>query len=207
VLETRMKRITARHRQAVGLVVNGGRTMASVGREYGVTAGTVRRWIDAIYTPPPPPPKSPRPSLPSAKSPQEMVNMYGWPIEIWHKQDSPFPQRYSDLNTSQRRKLRENYVVHFQGRCIYCDEPLNDKPHEFVRAKATSIWWPNLPGGRKGFLSNSVHLHHDHETDLTLGPVHALCNAHSYHFYELPRRRQKLDEMIERMPDPDVSKK
>lgn len=202
-----MKRITARHRQAVDLVVNEGRTMASVGREFGVTAGTVRRWIDAIYTPPPPPPRSPRPSLPSAKPPQEMVNMYGWRIEIWHEQDSPLPHRYSDLNTSQRRKLREQYVEHFRGRCLYCDEPLNDKPHEYVRAKATSIAWWNLPGGKKGFLSNPIHLHHDHDTDLTLAAIHALCNAHSSHFYELPARMQKLVEKIDSMSDPDVSKK
>ena len=200
-----MKRITARHRQAVDLVVNGGRTKASVGREFGVTAGTVRRWLDAIYTPPRPP--SPRPSPKSAKPPQEMVNMYGWRIEIWHEQDSPFPQRYSDLNTSQRRNLREQYVEHFRGRCHYCDEPLNDKPHEYVRAKATSIDWSNLRGGRKGFLSNPIHLHHHHGTGLTLAAVHALCNAHSWHFYELPARMQKLYEKIDSMSDPDVSKK
>jgi len=85
-----MKKITARHRQAVDLVVNEGRTQVSVGREFGVTAGTIRRWIDAIY---PPPPK------------QEMFDMYGSTTEIYHAYGSPFPQRYRDLNTNQRRKL------------------------------------------------------------------------------------------------------
>jgi hypothetical protein len=201
-----MKRITARHRQAVDLVVNDGRTKASVGREFGVTAGTVRRWLDAIYTPPPPP--SPRSLRPSTKPPQEMINMYGWRIEIWHEKNSPFPQRYSDLNKSQRRKCREQYVEHCRGRCLYCDEPLNEKPHEYVRAKATSNTWAGLPGGRKGFLSNLIHLHHDHETGLTLAAIHALCNAHSWHYYESDAQSERFFSMVEQMmSEPNVSNK
>ena len=177
-----MKKVTARHRRAADLVLKEGRTKASVGRKFGVTARTIKRWIDAIYPPPPP---------------QEMTTMNGWAVQIYHEYGSPFPQRYRDLNTSQRRKLREQYVEYFRGRCLYCSERLGDKPHKFVCESADDIEWNNLPGGKEGFLSNPVHLHHDQETGLTLGPVHALCNAHSWHFYELPAQMQKFVDKIE----------
>ena len=159
-------------------------TQASVGREFGVTAGTIRRWIDAIY---PPPPK------------QEMFDMYGSTTEIYHAYGSPFPQRYRDLNTNQRRKLRDEYVEHFRGRCLYCGLKLDGKPSRIVRDSVDEIEWDDLPGGKEGFLSNPIHLHHDHGTGLTLGPVHALCNAHSWHFYELPVRMQKLLDKVNSM--------
>lgn len=180
-----MKKITARHRHAVDLVVNEGRTQASVGREYGVTAGTIRRWMKAIY---PPPPK------------QEMVDMYGSPIEIHHEYGSPFPQRYRDLNTNQRRNLREKYVDRFGGRCLYCGTQLDDEPHKFVRKSADDIEWDNMPGGKEAFLSNPIHLHHDQVTGLTLAPIHALCNAHSWAFYERSVWMEKLVKKVESLP-------
>lgn len=170
--------------RAVGLVVDKGRTKASVGREFGVTARTISRWIDAIY---------PRPPT------QRMARMDGTRLEIRHKYGSPFPQRYRDLNANQHRKLRDEYVEYFRGRCLYCDGQLDDEPHEFVRQSADEIEWDNLPGSKEGFLKNPVHLHHDHETGLTLGPIHALCNAHSWHFYEVPARMQKFAEKIASM--------
>ena len=180
-----MKKITARHRQAVDLVVNEGRTQVSVGREFGVTAGTIRRWIDAIY---PPPPK------------QEMFDMYGSTTEIYHAYGSPFPQRYHDLNTNQRHKLRDEYVEHVRGRCLYCSLKLDGKPSRIVRDSADEIEWDDLPGGKEGFLKNPVHLHHDHETGLTLAAIHALCNAHSWHFYEVPARMQTFVDKIKSLP-------
>ncbi len=169
---------TAEDRQrAVGLVVDKGRTKASVGREFGVTAGTITRWIDAIYPPPPP---------------QEMITMEGWPLGINHAYGSPFPQRYHDLNTNQRRELRDQYVEHVGGQCLYCEEQLEDEPHKFVRQSADDIDWDNFPGGKEEFLKHLVHLHHDHNTGLTLAAVHALCNAHSWHFYESPTAMEKL---------------
>ncbi|MDX1406389.1 MAG: sigma factor-like helix-turn-helix DNA-binding protein [Woeseiaceae bacterium] len=179
-----MKRITARHRQAVDLVVNEGRTMASVGREFGVTARTVRRWIDAIYPPPPS---------------QEMTTMDGSRIRIVHEYGSKFPQRYRDLNYNQRRKLCDEYVEYFKGRCPYCNELLDNEPHEFVRQSADEIDWDTLPGGKEGFLKNPVHLHHDHKTGLALAAVHAMCNAHSWHSYEVLVQMQQLIEKVESM--------
>lgn len=179
-----MKKVTARHRRAVDLVLKENRTKASVGREFGVTARTIRRWIDTIY----PPPAS-----------QEMMTMDGTPLVICHEYGSPFPQPYRDLSTNQRRKLREQYVERFCGRCLYCGEPLEDKPHEFVCETADDIEWDNFPGGREAFLGNTIHLQHDHQTGLTLAPVHALCNAHSWYFHEAPARLQRFVEKVEKM--------
>ena len=177
---------TAEDRQrAVGLVVDKGRTKASVGHEFGVKAGTIRRWIDAIY---PPPPK------------QEMFDMYGSTTEIYHAYGSPIPQRYRDLNGNQRRKLRDEYVEHFRGRCLYCGRQLDDKPSSVVRQAADAIEWNNMPGGKEGFLSNPIHLHHDQITGLTLAPIDALCNAHSWEFYESSVWMEKLLENIKSLP-------
>jgi len=179
-----VKEITPRHREAADLVVKGGRTKASVGREFGVTARTVKRWIDAIYPPPPP---------------QEMTTMYGSPLRIHHEFGSKFPQRHRDLNTDQRRKLRDEYIECSRGRCAYCEEMLDDEPHAFVRQSADQIEWDNLPGSKEGFLKDPVHLHHDHETGLTLAAIHALCNAHSWHFFEVPAQMSKFVEKIDSM--------
>ncbi len=78
-----MKEITSRHRRAVALVKDENRTMASVGREFGVTARTVRRWIDVIY------PLSPL---------QYMTNMDGTTMHIRHPHGGLIPQNYDKLN-------------------------------------------------------------------------------------------------------------
>lgn len=179
-----MKKLTERHRLAVDLVVNGGRTMASVGREFGVTARTIRRWIDAIQPPPPS---------------QEMATMDGSVLIIGHAYGSKFPQRYRDLNSYQRRRLRDEYVEFANGRCLYCGALLESEPDEFVRQSAEEIDWDNLPGGKEGFLRNPIHLHHDQRTGLTLAAVHALCNAHSWHFHEMSVQLQEFIEKVEGM--------
>ena len=181
-----MKTITERQRRAADLVVNGGRTMACVGREFGVTAATVRRWVDAVYPPPPT---------------QYMTTMHGYFERITnsHAHGVVVPQKYDDLNRQQRRDLREQYVEHTKGRCLYCYERLDDEPHKFVCQSAGEIVWDDLPGGKEGFLRNPVHLHHDRETGLTLAAVHALCNAHSWQFYEVPALMEKFVEKIKGM--------
>jgi transposase-like protein len=182
---------TAADRQrAVGLVVDDNRTLASVGREFGVSARTVRRWIDVVY---PPPPR------------QDMQTVYG-PTQISHAHGSTLVQKYDDLNWKQRLKLRDRYVEHFHGVCMYCHEQLDSEPASIVRDSTDEIAWDVSPGFKEGFLKNPVHLHHDHNTGLTLGPVHALCNAHSWHFFEVPQRMQKLIDNIESLPEGEREK-
>lgn len=89
------------------------------------------------------------------------------------------PVRYDDLTQSERRRVREKYVQHQQGRCAYCGRQLHDLPEMNVRH--AKINWTLFPRGR-GFLDYPVHLHHDRKTGLTIGAVHALCNAYMWQF-------------------------
>lgn len=82
------------------------------------------------------------------------------------------PARYSELSADQRRRVREQYAALQGGLCWACREPLLGDPPAHVRAKP-------LTGARfpRGFFKWPEHLHHDHKTDLTIGTVHAVCNA------------------------------
>lgn len=89
--------------------------------------------------------------------------------------DVTLPAPYSQLSTAQRRAAREQYVVLQKGACLYCKSSLEGQPPAHVLAM--KINWHAFPGKDRGFLRYPVHLHHDHGTDLTLGAVHAYCNA------------------------------
>lgn len=68
--------------------------------------------------------------------------------------------------------MREAYAKRQDGLCSYCFEPLDDRPHVKVRNKRL-----NRKIFPKGFFDHPVHLHHSHDTGLTIGAVHAVCNA------------------------------
>lgn len=82
------------------------------------------------------------------------------------------PVDYRHLTPSQRRVVREAYIEKQGGKCKHCEAPLNDKAAETILRKpvdkdlfpANFFRWP-------------VHLHHDHNTGLTIGAVHCYCNA------------------------------
>jgi hypothetical protein len=79
------------------------------------------------------------------------------------------PQRYSELTQPERAQVRQQYIRKQNGLCYHCHLPLDrDTIHTHI------INWNRFPDG---FRNNPVHLHHDHKTDLTLGAVHAYCNA------------------------------
>lgn len=79
------------------------------------------------------------------------------------------PSRYSEISQSQRRRVREKYIELQGGKCYYCKKPLDQTPKD-----NRNICWSKFP---EGFLNHPIHLHHNHRTDLTLGAVHAYCNA------------------------------
>lgn len=82
------------------------------------------------------------------------------------------PESYSRLDGPKRRALRERYVQAQKGACYYCRSALSGPPPpEIVRFP---VDWSLFP---PDFLRHPVHLQHCHETDLTEGAVHALCNA------------------------------
>ena len=88
---------------------------------------------------------------------------------------------YHDLSWQERKSLRERYIKAQNGNCWYCKLPLSGKSlHE---TEKTPVNWSLFPGG-KDFLRWPVHLHHDHDTGLTIGAVHAYCNAVSFEYEE-----------------------
>lgn len=85
------------------------------------------------------------------------------------------PVDYSKLQVHERRLVREQYIKLQQGLCRYCHAPLAAEPPEQI--KKLRINWSLFP---PHFLKYPVHLHHHHETGMTIGAVHALCNAVSW---------------------------
>lgn len=82
------------------------------------------------------------------------------------------PAKYSALSPSERRATREEYARRQSGMCQFCGVALAGPPASRVR---------NLPINRrlfpKTFFDWPVHLHHSHETGMTIGAVHNYCNA------------------------------
>lgn len=81
-------------------------------------------------------------------------------------------QDYRKLTQPQRAVLRGQYVKVQGGRCCHCHGLLGEEPPQEIRAK--SINWRRFP---PNFTRHPIHLHHSHKTGLTIGAVHALCNA------------------------------
>jgi hypothetical protein len=82
------------------------------------------------------------------------------------------PQYYRNLSQNERRLLRYEYVKAQGVDCHYCGVSLNGDPPHIVKERPL-----NMRLFPSGFLDHPVHLHHDHKTGLTIGAVHAYCNA------------------------------
>lgn len=82
------------------------------------------------------------------------------------------PAVYGDLTWQERRDVRNEYALLQHGLCRHCGEPLDGEPSSKV--KSMNINWRLFPAN---FMKHPVHLHHSHETGLTLGAVHNRCNA------------------------------
>lgn len=82
------------------------------------------------------------------------------------------PTDYTKLTPTERRKVREIYVVKQEHRCFYCNRSLLMPPPKTILDK--DIDWELFP---ENFLRNPIHLQHNHKTNMTEGAVHAYCNA------------------------------
>lgn len=82
------------------------------------------------------------------------------------------PANYVKLDASERRQVRESYIAKQHGLCHYCESKLTGEPSFEIAAKEVS---PDL--FPENFFDNPVHLHHDHNSGLTIGAVHCHCNA------------------------------
>jgi hypothetical protein len=88
------------------------------------------------------------------------------------------PCKYTPLTFVERRNVRGEYIKQQKGLCWYCQGKLDEEPPEkILKYKVTPRLYP------KGFFDNPIHLHHDHVTDMTLGAVHAYCNAVLWKYY------------------------
>jgi hypothetical protein len=86
--------------------------------------------------------------------------------------DNKLPARYSKLTPFEKKEVKAMYKEYQNGKCYYCKGDLKQNPpDEVANKKVKPYLYPN------GFFDNPVHLHHDHNTDLTYGIVHAYCNA------------------------------
>lgn len=82
------------------------------------------------------------------------------------------PVLYNALEPTEKRKVREEYIRLQEGKCYYCKESLDSgAPIEVISLPIIEKVFP------PNFFHFPVHLHHSHETGLTLGAVHCYCNA------------------------------
>lgn len=82
------------------------------------------------------------------------------------------PEYYKSLSYIKKRLVVEEYKKIQNFKCYYCGNHLYAEPAFDVQDK--KIDWRLFP---PNFLKYKNHLHHDHKTGLTIGVVHAYCNA------------------------------
>lgn len=88
------------------------------------------------------------------------------------------PVDYAKLTPQERKSVREQYVKEQNGLCHHCGAPLNeDPPHDVLRK------WVNKRLFPPNFFKYPIHLHHNHDTGMTIGAVHCYCNAVLWQHY------------------------
>jgi hypothetical protein len=88
------------------------------------------------------------------------------------------PINYDNSHSTKRKKAREEYVKLQKGLCCHCGNPLNSKPPKSITSK--KINWSFFP---PNFRKYPVHLHHDHNTGMTIGAIHNYCNAYLWQYH------------------------
>lgn len=94
--------------------------------------------------------------------------------------DIHLPVDYTKLSRSgdDKRAVREAYIAQQDGKCHHCQMPLSGDPSDEVLSKPV-----NKKLFPAAFFDCPVHLHHDHNTGLTIGVVHGYCNAVLWQYY------------------------
>ena len=64
-------------------------------------------------------------------------------------------------------------------KCYYCGKPLLGPPRKDIAKLPIdeSLFPP-------GFFKHAEHLHHSHNTGMTIGVVHSYCNAVLWQYYD-----------------------
>tara|TARA_R110000824_G_scaffold218435_2_gene405051 strand:+ start:4558 stop:4839 length:282 start_codon:yes stop_codon:yes gene_type:complete len=82
------------------------------------------------------------------------------------------PVNYNETPYNKRWQVKKAYIEEQEGLCCHCECSLEeDPPEEISSLLVDESLFP------KGFFNNPVHLHHSHATGMTIGVVHAYCNA------------------------------
>lgn len=85
------------------------------------------------------------------------------------------PIMYKKLEWWERKKVREQYRIQQDNKCMFCGGNLDVQPKQNKK-----INWSLFP---RNFLKHPVHLQHCHKTGLTEGAVHAYCNAVMWQYH------------------------
>ena len=106
----------------------------------------------------------------------EHIKKYHPQIILQHYYDNfagcELPVNYNELHWAKRREVREEYIRRQNGLCYYCGKPLKGKPDKTIlKLRVTKSLFP------ENFFQYPVHLHHHHETGMTIGAIHCYCNA------------------------------
>ncbi len=88
------------------------------------------------------------------------------------QKDFQLPQKYNLLDQQSKKVVRLQYCVKQKGKCYHCNEHLDGDPSLEVQRKLV-----NAKLFPTGFFNHPIHLHHDHDTGMTIGAVHCRCNA------------------------------
>lgn len=88
------------------------------------------------------------------------------------------PINYNTATPAIRRFVRAEYVDLQKGLCWHCNNPLDSEP-----AQSILDMYLDLSLFPTNFLKWPIHLHHDHNTGLTIGAVHARCNGILWQYY------------------------
>lgn len=86
------------------------------------------------------------------------------------------PAYYDQMTRQERNEARQKYEIKQKGKCYFCKGDLERNPFGIMRKypitkKEIEAVFP------PGFLKFPKHLHHSHTNGMTLGVVHAYCNA------------------------------
>ena len=85
------------------------------------------------------------------------------------------PVSYSKLAPYERIKVRLAYIEKQKGKCYFCEGDINGP--SLSRKQIHLELYP------VGFFKYPIHLHHNHDTDMTIGAVHCYCNAVLWEHY------------------------
>jgi len=88
------------------------------------------------------------------------------------------PANYDELSWKERREVREEYIKLQNGKCFFCKESIYGEPSdEIIDMFIRKNLFP------KNFFNYPIHLHHNHDTGMTIGAVHSKCNAVMWQYY------------------------